>query len=138
MQGKADSGDTSTGTPTKSEGARMSARRVTFALAVVLALAACKKDPPPPPAPTGPSAAELEARARDSIARVRAREDSINAARAAADRATQAERDRVAALQRGLRTSLEAMIHFEYDEATITPQAEAILRDKAGILRANA
>ena len=116
----------------------MSARRVTFALAVVLALAACKKDPPPPPAPTGPSAAEIERQRQDSIARVNAAAASAAQAEATRRAAEQAEADRRAAAQRGLRTTLEAMVHFEYDEATITPQAEAILRDKADILRANA
>ena len=115
----------------------MSARRVTFALAVVLALAACKKDPPPPPAPTGPSQAELDARRNDSIAQVRARETAAAEAAARARAAEQADRDRVAAAQRGLRTTLEQMVNFEYDEATITPQAEGVLRDKANILRAN-
>ena len=115
----------------------MRARHLHVAVvAVVLATAACRRDPPPPPAPTGPSAEEL----------ARARQDSINAANAARDRAAQAERDRlaqaerdrIAAAQRGLRTSLEAMVHFEYDEADITPEAERILRDKVDILRANA
>jgi peptidoglycan-associated lipoprotein len=117
----------------------MSARRFTFAvLAIVLVTAACHKDPPPPPAPTGPTAAEIEAARRDSIARVEGRRaDTIAAANAARDRATQAERDRIAAEQRGLRTTLEAMVHFDYDEADITADAERVLREKADILRAN-
>jgi peptidoglycan-associated lipoprotein len=102
-----------------------------------LALAACRRDPPPPPAPAGPSAEELARARQDSIARARARQDSLDAAASARDRAAQAERDRLAGAQRGLRTSLEAMVHFEYNEADITPEAERVLRDKVDILRAN-
>ena len=106
-----------------------------LALALVLAVGACKKDPPPAPVPVGPSAAELARARADSIARARARQDSIAAADAARQRAAQAERDRV---QRELRASLEAMVRFDYDESAIRPDAEAILRTKANILRANA
>ena len=104
-------------------------------LAVMVTVAACRRDPPPPPAPTGPTAEEIARARADSIARARARQDSLDAAAAA--RNEQAERDRLAAAQRGLRTALEAMVNFEYDEADITPQAERILRDKVDILRAN-
>jgi peptidoglycan-associated lipoprotein len=105
-------------------------------VAVLMTMAACRKDPPPPPAPAGPSAEELARARQDSIARARARQDSLEAAAAARDRAAQAERDRAGAQGR-LRTALEAMVNFEYDEADITPQAERILRDKVDILRAN-
>jgi peptidoglycan-associated lipoprotein len=101
---------------------------------VVVTLAACRRDPPPPPAPTGPSAEELARMRQDSI-------NAANAAREAAARAEaerqRAEADRLAAAQRGLRTALEAMVNFEYDEADITSEAEGILRDKVDILRAN-
>ena len=113
------------------------ALRVTV-LAGLLALAACHHAPPPPPAPVGPSAEELARARQDSIARVqRAHDDSVAAANAARDRAAQAERDRLAASQRTMRQSLEAMVHFDYDEADIKPEAERILRDKVDILRAN-
>lgn len=107
------------------------------ALAALLAVAACKKAPPPAPAPVGPSAEELARARQDSIARARARQDSVDAANAARERAAQAERDRLAAAQRTLRSSLEAMVHFDYDESDIKPEAERILRDKVDILRAN-
>jgi peptidoglycan-associated lipoprotein len=106
-------------------------------LAALLAMAACHKTPPPPPAPVGPSAEELARARNDSIARARARQDSIAAAAAARDRAAQAERDRTAGSQRTMRTSLEAMVHFDYDESEIKPEAERVLRDKVDILRAN-
>src|SRR5687768_13214145 len=136
MQGRSDSPTTSAGTTSKPPGARMRARHLHIAVvAVVLTLSACKKDPPPPPAPTGPTAEEI----------ARARQDSINAANAARDRAAAAEReraaaaerDRIAASQGTLRTALEAMIHFEYDEADITSEGERVLRDKVDVLRAN-
>ena len=105
-----------------------------LALALVLAVVACGKEPPPPPAPAGPTAAELEQARQDSIARVAASRDSVVAAETERERAAQAQRDRA---QRDLLASLEAMVNFEYDEATITPQAEGILRSKADILRAD-
>ena len=115
----------------------MTASRLSVAaMLMVVTLAACRRDPPPPPAPTGPSAEELARARADSIARARARQDSIAAVQADADR-RRAEQDRLAAAQRGLRTALEAMVHFEYDEADITREAEGILREKVDILRAN-
>jgi peptidoglycan-associated lipoprotein len=115
----------------------MTAQRLSVAaLLMVLTLAACRRDPPPPPAPTGPTAEEIASARADSIARARARQDSIAAVQAAADRA-RAEQDRVVAAQRGLRAALEAIVNFEYDEADITSQAEGILREKVDVLRAN-
>jgi len=70
----------------------------------------------------------------DSVARARA--DSIATAEAAAERA-RAEAERLAAAQRALRTALEAMVNFDYDESEIRPDAESVLREKVDILRAN-
>ena len=110
----------------------MSVRRFpVVALAVMLAFAACRRTPPPPPAPTGPTAAELERARQDSIALVREAEAEAEA------RAAAAERDRLAREQAALRTALETMVHFDYDQADITPAAEAVLREKVDILRAN-
>ena len=116
----------------------MTARRfpiVALAIMLTVTVAACKKDPPPAPAPVGPSAAELERARQDSIARVRTAADAATAAEAARQLAAQAEAARLAG---SLRTTLEAMVNFEYDEAAITPDAERILREKADILRTNA
>ncbi len=105
------------------------------AVILVMTMAACRREPPPPPAPTGPTAEELAAQARaDSIAR--ARQDSIAAMQAAAERA-RAEADRLAGMQRGLMTTLEARVHFDYDRSDIRPDAEGALREKVDILRAN-
>jgi len=103
---------------------------VTTALAAVLFVGACKKDPPPPPEPAGPSQAEL-----DSIAAARAAEEAAAAAEAARLRA---EREAAAAREAALnaaRATLTDMVHFDYDVADITPQAERILRAKLEILR---
>ena len=114
----------------------MSAPRLAFAamVLVVATSSACRKEPPPPPAPTGPTAEELAQMRADSIAR--ARQDSIAAAQAAAGRA-RAEAERMAAAQRAMRTTLEALVHFDYDRADIRPDAESVLREKVDILRAN-
>ena len=114
----------------------MSAPRLAFAamVLVVATSSACRKEPPPPPAPTGPTAEELAQIRADSIASVR--QDSIAAAQAAAGRA-RAEAERMAAAQRAMRTTLEALVHFDYDRADIRPDAESVLREKVDILRAN-
>lgn len=115
----------------------MSASRLAFAamVFVVATSSACSKEPPPPPpAPTGPTAEELAQMRADSIAS--ARQDSIAAAQAAAGRA-RAEAERMAAAQLAMRTTLEVLVHFDYDRADIRTDAESVLREKVDILRAN-
>jgi peptidoglycan-associated lipoprotein len=83
----------------------------------------------------------------DSAAAVeRARQDSIDAARAAADRleaervARQREADSLAALGRtteAVRTMLGAMIHFDLDKANVRPDDAGTLDQKVAILQAN-
>ena len=103
---------------------------VTTALAAVLLVGACSKDPPPPPVPTGPTAEELaeEARIRDSIAAAEAAEEAVAAAAAR-------EAAAMEAALREARSALTEMVHFDYDVAEISPQAERILRSKLNILR---
>lgn len=116
----------------------MTYRRIFVAvLAVGLTLSACSSEPPPPPpppAPTGPSQEELD----------QMRADSIAAVRAAAEEARREEEARVAreeeVRQRAVddaRETLTAMVFFEYDMSRITPEAEQILRQKVGVLRAS-
>lgn len=102
-------------------------------LVLAVVAAACSKDPPPPPQPTGPTAEELAAQRRaDSIrAAEAARADSIRAAEEAAAAARRAAEQRMAAA----RATLEEMVFFGYDESTLTPEAERILRAKLDILR---
>jgi peptidoglycan-associated lipoprotein len=104
---------------------------VTTAMAAVLFVGACKKDPPPPPEPTGPSQAYLDSLRADSIARAQAEADRL--ARLAAEREAAAREAAIAAA----RATLVERIHFDYDVAEIRPDAERILRDKLGILRAS-
>src|SRR3989441_8020883 len=86
----------------------------------------------------------------DSIAAAeRARQDSIAAARADADRRAREEAERVArqraadslaALERGtgeVKSLLAAMIHFDFDKANIRPDDAAALDQKVAILQAN-
>ena len=102
-------------------------------LLLTLSMAACRKDPPPPPQPTGPTAAELAEQARqDSIrAAEAAREQAAREAAAAEAAARREAEQRMAAA----RATLEEMIFFGYDESTLTPEAERILRSKLDILR---
>ncbi|MBW3534188.1 MAG: OmpA family protein [Gemmatimonadetes bacterium] len=100
----------------------------------LISAAACRRDPPPPPEPAGPTQAELE----------RMRQDSIRAAEAARAQAEAAAREREAAEQRRLEearasavATLREIVHFDYDQSDINPQAERVLRQKVEILRAN-
>ncbi len=107
-------------------------RLLLTALAASLVLVACGGDPPPPPAPTGPTAEELAEMARqDSI---RAAEAAAREAAARADSIRRAEADAAARMQ-AARSTLEEMVFFDYDEATLRPDAERLLRQKAEILR---
>ena len=99
------------------------------ALVMTLVLGACGgSEPPPPPAPTGPTQAELDAARADSIARVRAEE-------ARQREAARREQERLAAARDEAQSTLEDMVHFDYDESAITAEAEQALRRKIPILR---
>ncbi len=104
-------------------------------LGAALFAAACRKEPPaPPPTPaTAPNA--------DSMARERARADSIARAEqmrrdslAAAERA-RAERD--AAIARA-RQMVTAPIYFDYDSDALSAAATSALDQKLAVLNANA
>ena len=108
-------------------------RLVLAAFATVIVLAACSSAPvimdegPPP----GPTAEELEAMRQDSIRRVEAAAEEQRRREAAA---TDAEMQRRA---EAVRRTLGEMVFFDYDEAAIRSDAEAILRSKLDILRNN-
>lgn len=109
--------------------------------ALVMVVAACPRRPEPAPEPvaTGPTQAQL-----DSIARERARLDSIS-------RAEQARRDSIARIESmradsirraqeamaGARNTLSGVIYYELDSSDLTAQAQAALDAKLAILRAN-
>jgi peptidoglycan-associated lipoprotein len=109
------------------------ARFVLGAFAASLLIAGCGRgqpDPEPPPPqieqPPGRTPQEIA----DSIARERARQDSIQNALLEEQRA----RERAAA---AARQTLMQTVYFDYDESTITTSTEAALRAKVEILRAN-
>lgn len=113
----------------------MIVRRFSVAvLAATLAVGACKGDPPPPPPPAPPMANQDSLQAyRDSVAQAEA-DARAAAARVAAERAEEAARTRAVA---AARATLEAKVLFDYDVATIRSDQEALLRQKADILRAS-
>jgi len=108
--------------------------------AAVITAASCGGNPAPQnPTPNADSAAAAE----------RARQDSINAAQADAERQAAAERERVenqrradslAALARSseeVRATLAAMIHFDLDKSNIRSDDMGALDRKVAILQAN-
>ncbi len=108
--------------------------------AAVIVGASCGGNPPPQPVtPNADSAAAAE----------RAKQDSIAAAQAAADRQAAAERERIArqreadsiaALSRAseeVRTTLAAMIHFDLDKSSLRGDDLGTLDQKVAILQAN-
>jgi peptidoglycan-associated lipoprotein len=108
-------------------------RFVVPVLAAILVAGACGGDPPPPPAP--PSGPDMDS--------LRAYQDSVRAAdearrraeaEAAAERAAEAARQRAVA---AARTTLEAIVFFDYDVSEIRDDAAALLRQKVAILRAS-
>lgn len=108
-------------------------RFVVPVLAAILVGGACGGDPPPPPPPPpGPDMDSLRAY-QDSV---RAAEEARRRAEAeaAAERAAEAARQRAVA---AARTTLEAMVFFDYDESEIRDDAAAVLRQKVAILRAS-
>ena len=104
----------------------------------VFALGACRRTPEPVPAPAVPAINQ------DSINRVR---DSVAAADAARRAAEQARQDSIAnanamaaqaaQLQREMMTALGNVVYFEYDDATLSDAARAVLDAKIPILLAN-
>ena len=110
-------------------------------LAAAVVAGACAKNPPPETAP--------QANADSAAAAERARQDSIAAAQAEADRqareeaeriARQREADSLAALGRAgeeVRSMLAMMIHFDLDKSNIRADDMGALDQKVAILQAN-
>ncbi len=104
------------------------------AIATTLVLSACGgSTPPPAPLPTGPTQAEIDAE-NDSIARARAAETARLQAEADAQRR---EDDRTRNAMEQARATLEAVVLFDYDEATITSAGGRLLQAKIQILRSS-
>jgi peptidoglycan-associated lipoprotein len=107
-------------------------RFVVPVVAAILAVAACSSPPPPPPPPPGPDMDSLRAY-QDSVRRAE-EAARAEAARQAAERAAEAERQRRIA---AARETLQEPVHFDYDKSDIRDQDAAILRRKVDILRAS-
>jgi len=99
---------------------------VTVILAAV-SVSACRREAPEPPAPPAPPAER-----GPNLDSLRAYEDSVRAAREAAEREAARQRQIEAA-----RATLTAMVNFDYDDSRIRADMEAILRQKVEILRAS-
>lgn len=101
-------------------------RRTAFGVvAIALVLAACSSNepppPPPPPADTTPTTTPPDTAAENAARRAAAEE---------AARLAEAERAR-------LRTVIEQVVLFDYDQSNIRSDAETVLQQKVPILRAN-
>jgi len=107
-------------------------RFVVPVVAAILVAGACGGDPPPPPPPPGPDMDSLRAY-QDSVSRAE-EAARAEAARLAAERAAEAERQRAVA---AARATLEEMVFFDYDMSEIRDDAAAVLRRKVDILRAS-
>lgn len=108
-------------------------RFVVPVMAAILVVGACGGNPPPPPPPPpGPDMDSLRAY-QDSVRRAE-EAARAEAARLAAERAAEAERQRAIA---AARATLEEMVFFDYDMSEIRPDAAAVLRRKVDILRAS-
>jgi peptidoglycan-associated lipoprotein len=112
---------------------RVSRRSVTAFALTLLAVAACKKKPEPAPTPAPAPAVQTAPRVN---------QDSIDAARRAADEAARraaadAEARRRAALE-SVRNAIGAKVYFDYDKDEIRDDQKAVLDAKVGILNANA
>jgi peptidoglycan-associated lipoprotein len=104
-----------------------------LALVTVAAVAAACGGQPEPEQPAPMPAVDSTA------IRERMRQDSIDAARRAAEEAAaRAAAERAAReAAEALRTDLASMIHFDYNVADIRPQDQAVLDRKAAIMQAN-
>ncbi|HLL83548.1 MAG TPA: OmpA family protein [Longimicrobium sp.] len=107
------------------------------ALALIpLAMGACRKRPPATTPGTGADSAAAASARADSIRLEEEARRRAEADRADADRTERERRERESTLG-PVREALTEIIFFEYDSDEIRGEAEAKLRAKAEILRAN-
>lgn len=110
----------------------MIVRRFSVAvLAATLAVGACRGDPPPPPAPMMDQDSLRAYNDSVAAAAAAAREE---AARLAAERAAEAERERAVA---AARATLEEAVFFDYDVSELRADQQALLRRKVTVLQAS-
>lgn len=106
----------------------MTLRQVLVLVLAVTAVSACRRKEAPAEAPAPVTSVD------GSDAAARARADSIAAAERARREAE--EREQAAGVAR-VREAMADIVYFEYDSNQLTTEAEAKLRTKAAILRAN-
>jgi peptidoglycan-associated lipoprotein len=114
---------------------------MTIATLSVAVLSACRKSPPPAvaPAPVARSSDSADAARRAAEQERLRREEADRLARARADsiaRADEALRNAASAAA-GLRSTLTATVHFDYDQSDLRPDDKAVLDAKIPILQAN-
>jgi peptidoglycan-associated lipoprotein len=108
-------------------------RLVLITVLFALPLTACSRRQPPEEAqPALPDTAGEGARRAAELERMR--QDSIARARAAADADAAAAGEEAAARARAI---LEELVHFDYDESDLRPDAQEALGRKVPILRSN-
>src|SRR5262249_7482385 len=121
--------------------ARPSARSAAALLLAGAALAACKKKPEvaPTPAPVAAMPTVDSAAIRDSIARAaRERQAALARQRAYDDSVRRAnEAAAMAAEQNAMRSTITAVIHFDFDKSDLRDDARSILDAKIPLLLAN-
>jgi peptidoglycan-associated lipoprotein len=114
---------------------------MTLAMMSVAALDACHKKPETTVTPTGPDTQALrlarEARTRDSIANAQRIRDSIAEAQRLRDMANANRNTPNTNDAASLRNTLMAVVHFDYDQSDVRPDARAALDAKIPILQAN-
>lgn len=110
---------------------------VLMGFGVTLVAACAKKEPEVAPVPANADSIAAAERARaDSIAADAARRAQEEAERLARQRAADSAAA-VAAAAAEVRNTLAAMIHFDFDRATIRPDDAGMLDQKVAILNAN-
>src|SRR5690606_7168408 len=108
-------------------------RLVLLTVLLALPLSACsRREPPVTPEPALPDTAGEGARRAAELERMR--QDSIARANAAADAEARRRAEEATARARAV---LEEMVHFDYDESDLRPDAQETLGRKIPILRAN-
>jgi peptidoglycan-associated lipoprotein len=108
-------------------------RLVLMTVLIALPLSACsRRQPPVEPQPAVPDTAGQGARRAAELERMR--QDSIARANAATDAD---ERRRLEETTARARAILEEVVHFDYDESDLRPDAQQALGRKVPILRAN-
>ena len=118
---------------------------ISAGLFVVVIAAACGGGPPPPPPGPDPdslaAAQAAQQRTRDSVARVRARTDSIARERqriqAQQRRAREDSISGIRAETNRVRDALARRVHFDFDRSNIRTEDASILDQKLAILQRN-